>query len=297
MKFVNRYFSLILLSGSIAGLFLPSPGNLTNKIVIISLACVIFSSFFQISLSIKSLTSHLSVSLMFCAARFILIPAIMFVAIKPFSHDYATIVLLNLLVPAAVSSPAFTMLFGGKTDLSLKILLFSSFLSIFSIPFMLALFSGSETEVPVTGMLITLVWTIFVPFILHIPLRKIKPLRNFMLHRNSLIAVIFLSVLGMVVTAKNKEVILGNPALIIEYTLSALVVFVFMYLTGYALVSRFDIGVRRALTISSGANNAGLGVTITALFFPGEINVFFIIAQFVWVLILIPVRTWLLRMK
>jgi predicted Na+-dependent transporter len=48
--------------------------------------------------------------------------------------------------------------------------------------------------------------------------------------------------------------------------------------------------VRLTMSISSGANNIGLGVTITALFFPGNMNVFFIVAQLAWVIALIPLR-------
>ena len=68
-----------------------------------------------------------------------------------------------------------------------------------------------------------------------------------------------------------------------------------MYLMGYLFIPKGDTAIRRTLSISSGANNMGLGVTITALYFTGKVNVFFIIAQIVWVLVLIPVRQWLLK--
>ena len=47
---------------------------------------------------------------------------------------------------------------------------------------------------------------------------------------------------------------------------------------------------RISYSVSSGANNIGLGVTLTTLFFPGEVNVFFIIAQLSWIFMLIPMR-------
>lgn len=112
---------------------------------------------------------------------------------------------------------------------------------------------------------------------------------------NSLITLISLCILGIAVTAKNKTTILENPGLIGIYAIASLFMYALMYIWGYLFKPREKTGIRTTLAISSGANNIGLGVTITTVFFAGKVNVYLIIAQIMWVLVLIPVRQWLLR--
>jgi BASS family bile acid:Na+ symporter len=205
--------------------------------------------------------------------------------------------LLIFLLPAAVSSPAFSSLFGGKPELSLKILIYSSFLSVISIPFLMSLLLNSSVEVPAGNMLLTLVYTILVPFMLHLPLRKVMAVRNTISRFNALFTLIGLSTIFIVATARNKPAILGNPALVGLYAAEALGFYLIMYLLGYFLLPALPTETRRTLAISSGANNIGLGVTITALFFPGNMNIFFIVSQLAWVVVLIPVRWWMVRQR
>jgi BASS family bile acid:Na+ symporter len=295
MKQINRFFSVILLGACLTGMFIPSFGESTAIVVIVSLALIIFSSFFQINLSFQSLMTDFKISLQFIIIRFVLLPVVLFLIIDQFDSLSALIVLLILLLPAGVSSPAFTVLFGGKADMSLKILLFTSFISIITIPFILRLLLGAEAEVPVGNLLLTLLWTIVIPFLVHLPLRKFKSVRNVMLEYNSLFTLVCLCVLGITVTAKNKSTILENPGLIGIYAVVSFLMYAVMYILGYMFIPKGDHGIRKTLAVSSGANNIGLGVTITTLFFAGKMNVYFIISQILWVLVLIPVRHWLLK--
>ena len=65
MKQINRFFSVILLGACLAGMFIPSFGESTAIIVIVSLALIIFSSFFQINLSFQSLMTDFKISVLF----------------------------------------------------------------------------------------------------------------------------------------------------------------------------------------------------------------------------------------
>jgi BASS family bile acid:Na+ symporter len=193
-------------------------------------------------------------------------------------------------LPAAVASPSFTILFGGKPDLSLKILIYSSFLSVLSIPLIMGLLPGSMVNVNAGQLLMTMVYTIVVPFLIHLPLRKISVIRSVIGRYNALFTLLGLGTIFIVATARNKPAILGNPALVGLYAITALLMYFVLYLIGYFLMPAKSRQVRLTMSISSGANNIGLGVTITALFFPGNMNVFFIVAQLAWVIALIPLR-------
>jgi predicted Na+-dependent transporter len=295
MNFISRYFGLLLMLSCLIGMVVPSFGEMTPLIVMIALAFIIFCSFFQINFSSRALTADFKLTSKFYLLRYLLLPVAAFLALKWISDFYALVMLLVFLLPAAVSSPSFSILFGGKPDLSLKILIFSSFLSVVSIPVIMSLLPGHLVNVRSGDMLLTLVYTIVVPFLLHLPLRKVNAVRTTVGRFNALFTLIGLSTIFIVATARNKPAILGNPGLVALYAAEALLMYFFLYWFGYAILPKQSSGERRTLAISSGANNIGLGVTITALFFPGNMNVFFIVSQLAWVVMLIPLRKWLGR--
>jgi predicted Na+-dependent transporter len=290
MQFIRQYFGLLLLLSCAIGMMVPSFGDITPRLIMFSLAFIIFCSFFQIEFSVRALTADFTLSLQFYLIRFVLIPVAVFFGFKWFSEFYALLMLLLFLLPAAVASPSFTILFGGKPDLSLKILIYSSFLSVASIPLIMGLLPGALVKVNSGQLLMTMVYTIVLPFLIHLPLRKIRSVRDIIGRYNALFTLIGLGMIFIAATARNRPAILGNPALVGLYAVISLMVYFALYLAGYWLMPAKSRQTRVTLSISSGANNIGLGVTITALFFPGNMNVFFIVAQLAWVIALIPLR-------
>ena len=290
MSFIQRNFGTLLLVSCLIGMVIPSVGEATALIVIIALAFIIFCSFFQINFTSESLKTDFRISFRFWFLRYALLPLAIFYALKWISDFYAPALLLSFLLPAAVSSPSFTVIFGGKPELSLKILIYSSFLAVLTIPLLLSLLLGSTIDVSAGKMLLTLVYTIVLPFIVHLPIRKFRIMKDFIGHYNPLFTLLGLSVIFIVVTARNKPTIIANPGMVGLYAIEALALYFFMYLAGYYMFPSQTKDVRKTFSISSGANNIGLGVTITALFFPGNMNVFFIVSQLAWVVMLIPLR-------
>jgi len=290
MRIIHRYFGMLLLISCLIGLVVPSVGSGTSLIVIVSLAFIIFCSFFQVNFSSSALATDITLSFKFWLARYVIIPVIAYFSLKWISEFYALVLLLSFILPAAVSSPAFTAIFGGKPELSLKILLYSSFLAVITIPILMRMLGGSAIHVSAGQMLLTLVYTIVVPFVLHLPLRHINAVKEIVGRYNAMFTLLALGTIFIVVTARNKPAILANPQKVGLYALIALVIYAIMYILGYYLFPNLHRDVRRTFSISSGANNIGLGVTITALFFPGDMNIFFIVSQLILVLMLIPLR-------
>ncbi len=288
MRFIQRYFGLLLLLSCMIGMVVPSLGPVTPRLIMVSLAFIIFCSFFQIEFSARALAADFALSLQFYLLRFVLIPVVVFFSLKWFSEFYALLMLLIFLLPAAVASPSFTILFGGKPDLSLKILIYSSFLSVAGIPLILGTLPGALVKVNGGQLLMTMVYTIVLPFLVHLPLRKIRIVRSTIGRYNALFTLLGLALIFIAATARNKAAILGNPALVGLYAIISVLLYFVLYLIGYLLMPAKPNPVRLTLSISSGANNIGLGVTITALFFQGNMNVFFIVAQLAWVIALIP---------
>ena len=290
MRFIHRYFGLLLLLSCVIGMIVPSFGTITPRLIMFALAFIIFCSYFQIEFSTRALAADFTLSLQFCLLRFVLVPVVVFLGLKWFSEFFALIMLLIFLLPAAVSSPSFTILFGGKPELSLKILIYSSFLSIGSIPVIMGLLPGAMIKVNSGQLLMTMVYTILLPFVIHLPLRKITFVRHIIGRYNALFTLLGLGIIFIAATAGNRPAILGNPALVGIYAIIAILLYFALYFIGFWLMPSKSQQTRITQSISSGANNIGLGVTITALFFPGHMNIFFIVAQLAWIIALIPLR-------
>jgi len=294
---INRFFGLILLMAAVFGLFLPPFSVDTATIIIISLATIIFTSFFKVELNRSLIMNDLLPASVYFILRFIMLPVLIYFIISFISSFYAVTFLLILLLPAAVSSPAFTAMFNGNVSLSLKILVFSSFLSILTIPVLCDLILSRGVAIDSRNLFYTMIYTIVLPFLIHLPVRVIKSIRKTIINNSPLITAIGLIIVFIAATSKNRSIILDNPVKVLIYTMISVISYMALYLFGYFLMGNQDKSRRISYSVSSGANNIGLGVTLTTLFFPGEINVFFIIAQLSWIFMLIPMRYFYAKRK
>ena len=288
--FINRFFGLILLMAAVSGLFIPSIGLDTATLIILSLATIIFASFFKVELNRNLITDDLVPASGYFAMRFVILPVAAYFLIGLLNPFYATAFLLLLLLPAAVSSPAFTAMFNGNVSLSLKILVFSSFLSILTLPVICDLLLSKEVNIDGHHLFYTMVYTIVIPFMLHLPLRRFKGLRRIITQNSPLITALGLIIVFIAATSNNRSIILESPVKVLSYTFLSVISYLVLYFIGFYLLYRQDKPRRISYSVSSGANNIGLGVTLTTLFFPGEVNVFFIVAQLSWIFMLIPMR-------
>ncbi|MBN2273549.1 MAG: hypothetical protein JXK95_04375 [Bacteroidales bacterium] len=289
-NFINRYFGLILLLAALSGLFVPTIKTDIAIVIILSLAVIIFASFFKVEFNRSLLTDDLVPASKYFILRFVFMPVVMYYLIGLISPFFAITFLLILLLPAAVSSPAFTAMFNGNVSLSLKILVFSSFLSILTIPLICRLLISKEVDIDSRNIFNTMVYTIVLPFIFHLPLRKINTLKKLIISNSPLITALGLIIVFVAATSKNRFVIFDHPLKVLLYAVISVISYLLLYMAGYFIMAGQDKSRRITYSVSSGANNIGLGVTITTLFFPGEVNVFFIVAQLSWIFMLIPMR-------
>ncbi|MBN1183106.1 MAG: hypothetical protein JXB49_12505 [Bacteroidales bacterium] len=289
-NFINRFFGVIMLVASFLGLIIPVPDVNTADAIIISLGVIIFTSFFRVGLNKELVGGEMKPVLFFFTVRFLVLPLAVYFILNPIFPFYALSFFLLLLMPSAVSSPAFALMFNGEVSLALKILVFSSFLSILSIPFISQLVLAQKVNLDSGKMFMTMLYTILVPFVLHIPIRKLGKVRSFLTTNTPLITVLGLIVIYLVAISHNKEVVINNPQRVVLYTLVSLAGLLVFYLLGYFMMFKFDKAKRISYSVCSGANNIGIGVTITAIYFTGEVNVFFIISQLAWIFVLIPMR-------
>lgn len=289
-QFISRYFGVILLTSAIVGLLVPVGHHDTSLIIVISLAVVIFSSFFRVTLNKSLFTSDWREISVYFLVRFVLLPILLFYIISPFSGFYATVFFLLMLLPSAVSSPAFSAMNEGSVPLALKVLMFTNFVTIATIPVLSRFVMSQELQIDSMHIFLIMVYTVVVPFFIYFPLQNVQKIRSLFADNNALITAIGLMVIFVFSTSRNRDIILGNPSMVLIYAGISIVLFLILYFVGYYLLPKTELTHRIAYSVCSGANNIGMGVSLTMLFFPGKINVFFIIAQLAWIFVLIPMR-------
>jgi predicted Na+-dependent transporter len=291
-KFAGRYMSLILFAACLVGLFTPDIGHLTAYAILFLLFVIIFFSFFQLDLRRESFMMNLQTSVWFSIVRFVVLPALVFFAIKPFSGFYAFAVFFLMLMPAGVSSPALTAMYRANMNLSLLILVFSSLIGLLSIPFLAPFFFSGAGQIKIIDLLKTLLITVVLPFLLHLPLRRNKKLTGWVNANLSVITVVSLCFLFILAIARNKAAILGNPSQLLWYSIIAIILYGSLYFSGWKLLFRMDTSSRISGSASSGMNNIGLAVSLAALYLPAEYTVFFITSEFAWVGVIYPAKLW-----
>lgn len=289
-NFISKNFSYILVGTFWIGFIIPSPGQYSSYAILFFLFSIIFASFFQLDLDKKIIKNNLKKTLRYYVFRFLIIPMLVYFIFFPFSDFFAVILLLLMLLPSAVSSPAVTAILKANVNLSLTIVVFSNLLSIIFIPLFSIFLIKTTTPIAVDKLLFTLLFTIILPLILSLLLRNVRSFKTHIVKQIPLITIIGLSSIAILAIAKNKETILNNLGNIVEYLAIALVAFIVIYALGWFLQIRNKYPEKASFSVTSGLNNIGLGISLTALYFPADISIFFAVAIIAWVVMLIPVK-------
>jgi predicted Na+-dependent transporter len=286
----QKYFSLILILASLAAMFIPEPDPGSARWLLVLLAVIIFASFFRVSLGDGKLATLMPQATVYVILRFLILPLAVFVLVLPFSSFYAFCLAFLFLMPAAVASPTYVSLFDISVNMPVLVLVFSSFLSIITIPLLTPLLFHGQVHISSWPLLKAVLLTILLPFLLHLPVRKVPEISRVISENLSLITSISLVIMLLIAISLNRKLILADPAgVLIDFILGT-VAYVLMFFSGWLMGFRKGIDYKISNSISSGMNNIGLGISLSILYLKPEVSVFLIMAEFVWVFILLPVR-------
>ncbi|MEL7534029.1 MAG: hypothetical protein AAFN10_22160 [Bacteroidota bacterium] len=288
---MKRYFSLILLGGIALGLLLPIDlGESLKNIIWAELFVIILLSYFQMDLDLAQLRAQSWRLIVFYIVRFLILPSLLFWLSRPLGGFYSQGVFLLALLPVGVTAPALTALFKGKMELSLILLIFSSMLTPLVMPFSSQLVLGNVLEIDAWAMLTTLAFTIVLPFIIYLPLRKRSKVVAWARRVNTPVVVILMSGFVILISAQNRELIFANPITLLWHVLVAAGIYALFYLLGWWIFPFAERSNRISLSFASGANNIALGLAVGYSYFSPDIGFFFVAAQLVWTLMLAPVQ-------
>jgi predicted Na+-dependent transporter len=289
-RFASAYFSLILLGSCLLAFFVPAPGASISWTILLALFTIIFATFFRFELDPVKMKPDLRKAGSYVFLRFLLLPLTGYLLLFFISPFYAFATFFLLLMPAAVSSPAFTSLFGARINLSMLILILSSFFSILTISFLTPLFYQGTAHIGIGRFLFTLLVSIPLPFLLHLPMRQYSAFSRIMVKNIPVITVIALSSIFVLAISGNRQVILDHPSRIFVYLTVSVVLYAGMYIIGWLFGTGKGLEQKITFSVSSGMNNIGLAVSLATLYLPGDLCIFLITAEFAWVGILLPLR-------
>ncbi|HKJ66885.1 MAG TPA: hypothetical protein VKA68_02925 [bacterium] len=282
-KFIEKYFIVFLLIALALGLYLPLFDKIPSQVLLVLLGTVIFFSSFQITLSeIRAIRP--SIVFIFYAARFLILPAALYLFAMYLLPAYAAGIFLLALIPAGTASPGIAHIHRGNISLSLLIVIVSSLLAPLVLPFVLAVFTGRSVPIDVGELFLTLSVTIFLPVVLHLLFRRNRALLLRIREINSPVVVLLVCAMIMVIIGKQRSYIFEHLQVVPEYLFISLATFLLFYVFGWAGSFRSDLSNRISFAIGSGVNNTALGIVISFLYFPTQVSTFLVISEIPWII-------------
>lgn len=182
----------------------------------------------------------------------------------PMDPQLAAGVILVGCVPGAMASNVLTNTAGGSVAYSVSLTSVATILSPLSVPLVLWMVAGEETEQSLGAASLRLALLVVLPTVLgYLIARRRDRLQNLFQRLSSKIASVALLWIIASVVAANRDYLVQVSGILI---VALLAINVTGYAAGYgvALVSGLPERFRRALTLEVGMQNAGLGTALAA---------------------------------
>ncbi len=278
---IENNFALCLVFFAALGLFLPSFGDYSDKLVIIFVAGLVYFS--GPSIKIKEM---LDVDIFqigtFTLLRYAILPIIFFYIAQLIVPDYAVGILLLTLMPAAMAVASLCAISSSKVALGLSITLISSLLTPLFVPAVFS-FLGHYVEVNTISLFVSLLLVVIVPLFLYFgPTVRFNVTKNWVTENAKMMSIILMALILYVVVSSYRTEFLENIDMLLKGTFIMFVVFFLCYLFGYVFGFFVPKEQRSTYIIASGTMNNGLAIGVSFLYFSAEITFFIMISEIVW---------------
>lgn len=233
-------------------------------------------------------------ALYFCI-RYMVLPTILWVVAARIDPLLGISILLLTLAPAGAASPGVTALYGGNVALTIVLLVVTSLSAPFLIPIAIRITVARSIDVDVMQVFRSLLLTILVPLLAHLPVRRLPKVSEWIRENDSLFVVPTIGVLVVMVIARQRAVILDAPSLIATYLIASAILFALYFVVGWGISSGLGQSDRTSYALASGVNNTAMGIVVAYLYFPPEVSIFFVAAEIAWIFGMIFFRFFLDR--
>lgn len=278
---LQRQFGVALLASFGLGLLLPAVGDLHPWVIPALLSCILFLACARITQTDLAALALRDVA-GFYVARFLAVPAALYLFGLWFWPDAAAALMLLGLVPAGVTTAAIAGILGGNPAIALSVTAVSTLLAPLMIP--LAFLLVGEASVDPTAMGGTLLVILVVPAVLYLGIaRRSDRLVAGLREVGPLLSVGLICTIALLVSNGQQARILADPSALLGSGLFGALVYALLYalgaLWGHASAGREQIG----WTLSGGNNNIVLGLTLALLYLAPEDVVRFVAWDLAWI--------------
>lgn len=190
--------------------------------------------------------------------------------VVPMNEELAAGVILVGCVPGAMASNVLTGTAGGSIAFSVSLTAVATLLSPITVPLVLWLVAGMDTEHSLTATALKLAVLVVLPTIVgHVCSRRWEWLRTIAGRWSSIVASVALLWIIATVVAANRDRLVGVGPLLVT---ALLMINVNGYAAGFGVGKWFGLpeGYCRALTLEVGMQNAGLGTALAASLYGQE---------------------------
>jgi len=288
---VETNFGLVLLGGCLFGLVMPGLDLLPNVTAVVVLALLMFVSCFRLGEAGFSHV-HWRRVLLFWVMRYGVLPLVLWLVARQLVPELAIGVFLLAVLPAGVSSPAISHIYGGVVAPGFAIVILSQLATPLLIPLQFALVGAFDVQAAATqvvpspvDLFLTMVWCIFVPMMVYGFVRTQRSIADYVLAQNKVLSMLLVAFVIAMAIAKQRDILLLHiPDMALSLVVTVLCFVCFMF-AGWFFSRRADRAERITYAACSVFNNAALGVSLALLHFPPPIVLFVAVSEIAWSLL------------
>lgn len=289
---IEKYFWVFFIAGLVLGLVAPVYNDFLMTLLKPFLMIMLFLVFLKTDVGqiFKKIRNYKQMT--FLALSFmIVIPLLFYFVLKTFDQEFAVGILLLTAMPAAVASPALTDIVKGNTALSTSIVIITSIIAPFTVPFLFWLIQFDDLSVSPWWLLKDLAMIIIVPVLASQAIKKYST--RFIVkkaHQLTSVNILILSLMVYIAMGSQRDVIVNDFTGILWHTFLLYLVFIVLHVLGHFMGFAEDHKGKIAITIASAYKNNGMAIVLAALYFEPSVLVLMVLSELPWNTLLIPYR-------
>jgi BASS family bile acid:Na+ symporter len=282
--FIEKYFWVFLIAGIMTGLWQPVELHSPKYLPKLLLGGMLFFVFLKIDVfTVVEKMKNYKMMIYIALVYMIIIPALAFLAVRPFDRQLALGILLLAAMPAGVSTPALTDILRGNISLAMSIAIVTQMIAPFTVPLLFWMIGSKGLEINKLMLLRDIAIMVFTPLVLAQVIKKYFPDivgRNQHMFTSANVLLLFMFV--YVAISSQRKVILDNPANLIWKTAVLYLVFIILHVIGYMICYRESKEDKIAISVAAAYMNNGLAIVLASTYFGPDILVLMVLSEIPW---------------
>ena len=261
---------LVIFSSLFAGILFPEQVSFLQPFPLYLMMLLLFLSFLttQMTSVWEILKSHGPAVIWLSFLKMLLVPALIYFLFREFYPQYAIGALLLTGVSTGVVAPFISGLVNANSSLVLVMVVISSLIVPFSLPFLVKLLAGQDVAIPLSRMVQMLSLVIFVPAVAAETLRRLSPsILNKLVAKRYPVSLIMFAAINLAVFSKYADFFRQNPATILEATSISIILGAVYVIIGVLTHCKSTLSNQLAAAITFGNINNVLVIVFASEFF------------------------------